>query len=117
MAVAGGDDDLLCQAHDGLEEVVVAAHLLVELMEQLCLGHGVQAFMAQISADQGAVLLLHEGVVVLVIGSGSGQLYVASSLSPEAQQVVVEELTAVVGMDLLDFEGQLSENVAEGYRS
>jgi hypothetical protein len=39
---------------------------------------------------------------------------VAGSLSPEAKEVVVGELTAVVKMDVPDCEGQLSENVGEG---
>jgi hypothetical protein len=51
---------------------------------------------------------------MLVVRAGSRQADVVSSFPPELEQVVVEELAAVVRMDLPHTEGQLGQDVAEG---
>ena len=48
-----GDDDLLSQMHDGLEEIVIEPHLVVEQVKDLGLFHGIKAIAAQVSAYQG----------------------------------------------------------------
>ena len=51
--VGSGDDSLLGQAQDGLEEVVVEPQLLVEGIEGQSLSHRVQAVMAEVGPYQG----------------------------------------------------------------
>jgi hypothetical protein len=70
--------------------------------------------MAEVGTDERAVLLFDETVIILLVGSGAGEGDVAGSLGPESEQVGIEELTAVVRMDLADGEGQMVEDMAEG---
>jgi hypothetical protein len=52
-ALLDRDDDLLSQMHDGLEEIVIEPHLVVEHVKDLGVLHGIQAIAAQVSAYQG----------------------------------------------------------------
>ncbi len=121
--VIAGDDCLLTQAHDGLEEVVIEPHFVIELIERQGLRHGVEALIAQVSADQSKVLPLpasrqvfNEIVIVLLEGATAREMNTLDNVLPEAHKVVVEELTAVIGVDFEDRErkaGHLSSRSAE----
>ena len=104
-AVRAGLQGLLGQAHDRLEEVVIEPHVVVQPIESLSLQHRVEALGAQVSPDQGGILLLDEAVVVLVVRAATRQLHLLDPFAPEADQVGVEELAAVVRMDFPDGEG------------
>ena len=95
-----GEDSLGGHAQDGLEEVVIEPHLVVEAVEEACLGHSVESCVAQVGADEGGILLLDEAVVILVKGSGARDLDAFDDVPPQAKKVVIEELAAVVGVDL-----------------
>ena len=95
----GRQVELVRQTHDRLEEVVVPAHFEIEMIEHPSLLHSIQAIIAEIAADQGEALLLHEAGVVLVPGAIAGELDGRILPVPEGKQVVVEELGAVVSME------------------
>ncbi|MEA3459445.1 MAG: hypothetical protein U9R11_02020 [Chloroflexota bacterium] len=67
------------------------------------------------------MLLLDEAVVVpfdfaqdrLVVGSAAGELNALDGPLLEAEQVVVEELAAVVGVDSQHGEGEAGQDAAE----
>src|SRR3989304_5085412 len=101
----GGKDGFLFETQDGLEEVVVEPHVVVKLVEQMGLPDGVQALIAEVGADQGAVLLLDEAVVVALEGSAARELNALVTVLPEAAQMIVEELAAVVGVNFQDGDG------------
>ena len=64
--------------------------------------------MAEVVTHQRRVLLFDEPVVLLVIGTAAGELDTWDGFIPEAEHMVVEELAAVVGVDLQDGEGKTS---------
>ena len=99
------DSRFLGQTHDGLEEVVVAAHQVIELVEEIGLLNGIQAVVAKISPDQACVFLLDEAVIILVPGPAAGQVDTGDLLTPEADQVMVEKFAAVVRVNFPDREG------------
>lgn|GEM_PF-4559298 len=103
------DDLLLSQMHHWLEEVVVAPHLVVEHVESDSLYDGIEALVAEECTHQRGILLFHSGVVVLVKGATARELYTLDNVAPEAQQMVAEELTAIVGMDFEDWERQTAQ--------
>jgi len=113
VVLGGGKEYLVHQVHDGPEEVVVEPHLVVEVVEGEGLLDGVQPFMAQESADEGGVLLLDVGVVVFVEGAAAGEVDMRGLFFPEAQEMVVEELAAVVGVDLQEREGEAGQDLTE----
>ena len=78
------------------------------------LGHGIEAAIAEIGANQGVVLLLDEARVILAPRAVARESDLRVQTRPEAQQVGVEELGAVVGMDLADGEGQTVVKHLEG---
>lgn len=57
--------------------------------------------MTEEGTDQGKVLLFDEAVVILVKRAAAGEFDALCRLLPEVDEVVVEELTAVVGMDFV----------------
>ena len=65
MVVA--DDLLLDQAHDGLEEVVIEPHIVIEAIESQGLVHSVKPPVAKVGSNESTVLLLHEPVVVFEV--------------------------------------------------
>ena len=104
-ASRGGKDGFVLQTQDRLEEVVIQPHQVVELVQQVGLPDGVQALIAQVGADEGVVLLLDEAVVVTLEGPAAGELNGPVTILPEATQMIVEELAAVVGVEFQDREG------------
>ncbi len=111
--IVGGENDFLGQAHDGLEEVVVAPHVVIELVEKDGLRDGIETVVAEIGPDEGIVFLLDETVVILVPGARARKLQVFDLVAPEADQVVIEELAAVVGVNFDDREGQVGPKCGE----
>jgi len=109
-----GDRGLGGQTHDRLEKVVIEPHEFVELVEQACLSDGIEAAVAQVGADQSKVLLLDEAIVVLVERAAAGDSDTGHLVSPEAEQVVVEEFGAIVGVDLADGEGDAAHDALGG---
>ena len=109
---------LLLEMHNGLKEVVVDPHLVVELTEGQGLGNRVESIIAQVGAYEGGVLLFDEAVIVsfgfaqdrFVIGSAAGEMDARHFLFPESLQVVVEELGAVVRVDFEHGEGDPGED-------
>ncbi len=64
----------------------------VEIIEQGDHTGIIESFIAEPLTDMGPVFLFDVGVIVLVIGSASGELDGAFSLGKMTQQMVVEEL-------------------------
>ena len=54
----------------------------------------------------GPVFLFYVGVIVFVIGTASGELDGAVSVAKMSQQVVVEELGAVIAIEAEERKGQ-----------
>jgi hypothetical protein len=104
-AVLSGVGGFLLHAKDGLEEVVVEPHSVIEAVEGSGLGDRVEALMAEVASDEGGVLLLDEAVVVLVERATAGEAEARDSVVPVADEMIIEELTAIVRMDLQDREG------------
>src|SRR3970282_2458258 len=75
-------------------------------------GGAVVSIPADQLANVGPVLLLDVGVVVLLVGTAAGELDLLGAAV--ADQVVVEELAAVVGVDAAEAEGQALAHVLEG---
>src|SRR4030042_5187406 len=69
--------------------------------------------MAQIGADQRIVLLLYEALIVLLVRSAAGEDNLLRYLVPEEQQLVVEELRPVVGVNVAHRKGQANEDAGE----
>jgi hypothetical protein len=65
------DDLLLDEAHDGLEEVVVEPHLVIEAIESQGLLDSVEPPVAEVGTYESTVLLLNEAVVVLHVRAAS----------------------------------------------
>ena len=66
----------------------------------------IESFIAEPLTDMGPVFLFHMGVVILVIGSASGELDGAFSLGEMTQQMVIEELRSVIAIESEEAEGQ-----------
>ncbi len=75
--------------------------------------HSIQPFVAQVGLSacpaqagpyQCVVLLLDDAVIVLAVGSAPTQLQANDLLTPEADHMVIEELAAVIRMQLHDGE-------------
>ena len=58
--------------------------------------------------------MFHEAIVVLLVGSAAGELNALDDILPEAEQVVVEELTAVVRVDFQHWKGKSGQDTAKG---
>jgi len=70
--------------------------------------------MAEENPDLGKVLLFDEAVIILVERAAAGEFDTLGGLLPEADEVVVEELTAIIGNGLPALGRQASQDVAEG---
>ncbi len=101
------------QVHDGLEEVVVDPHLVVQCIESQYLSNGVDAVIAQVCPHEGAVLLLDPGIVILVERAAAGDGDPLHDVTPEAQHMVIEELAPIVRVNLQHREGQAGQDVAK----
>ncbi len=101
------------QLHRGLEEVHHQSQFIaIEIVHESHGGGGVQAVPADQPAHVGPVLLLDVGVVVLLVGPTAGEL---DAVGPAvADQLVVEELAAVVRIDALQTKGQIQAHLLEG---
>jgi hypothetical protein len=66
----------------------------------------IESFIAEPLTDMGPVFLFDMGVIVLVIGSASGELDGAFSPGEVAKEMVVEELRSVIGVKPKQREGQ-----------
>src|SRR5229473_708953 len=96
-----------------LKQVVVEPHLLIERIQRCDLLRSVQAEVPEILTHQRVVLLLHHAIIVLVIGTAATQAHAFHLVFPEAHQVLIEELAAVVGMQFDDRKGQALQDVME----
>ena len=67
---------------------------------------GIEPLIAKVGTYQSRVLLLDEPVIVLVEGAAAGKVDTLDSMLPEADEVVVEELAAVIWVDLNDRKGE-----------
>jgi len=110
---AVGSATLVLQAHNGVEEVVQEPHAVVDLIEQVGLGDGVQPGEADVAADEGAVLLLDEGVVILAERAGAGKGQAGNRLLPVGEQEAIEELVAIIRMQLDDGERQAGQDAGK----
>lgn len=66
---------------------------------------GVQAVMPEISSDQAVVVLFDEAIVIFLVGATASDLQMEDLLLPVAQEMLIEELCTIVGMDFLNSEG------------
>ncbi len=71
----------------------------IEIIEERHDTGVIESFIAEPLTDMGPVFLFHMGVVILVIGSASGELDGAFSLGEMTQQMVVEELRSVIAIE------------------
>ena len=95
---------------------MVDPYEVVDVVEGQDVSNGVEPMVAEEGADEGEVLLLDTGVVVLVIGARAGQGDAWDEVAPEAQQVIVEKGTVVIGVDSEHWEGWPAEDAAKGVR-
>lgn len=78
----------------------------VEIVEQRDHTRIIESFVAEPLADMGPVFLFDMGVIVLVIGSASGELDGAFSLGKVSQEMVVEEFRSVIAIKAKQGEGK-----------
>ena len=78
----------------------------IELIEEGDHTGIIESFIAEPLTDMGPVFLFHMGVVILVIGSASGELDGAFSLGEMTQQMVIEELRPIIAIESEEAEGQ-----------
>lgn len=85
---------LLFELHHRYEEVDVVVHGGVETIEQVQLFGGIVAVVANCTPDNGPVLLLDVGVVILLARPSAGERDLFAVAVP--QELVVDELRAVI---------------------
>jgi hypothetical protein len=111
-AGAGADPFFSEELHRGLEEVhhqpPVAAVQLVEGRDGARI---VDSLPSHQAADMGPVLLLDVGVVVLLVGPAPGELDLV--LLAEADDVVVDELAPIVGVQTPQLKRELLLDVIQ----
>jgi len=93
---------------------VVNPQFLVDGVEEDGLFHGVQPVIANVSSDEGGIPLLHEPVVILVVGAAAGEGDSREAFLQEADEVPVDKFAAVVGVEFLDGERDAGKDVGEG---
>ena len=54
---------LLSQMHDWLKEIMIPPQMLVELIEQMDVCHGIQTAMAHISAHQTMIVFFYKTII------------------------------------------------------
>jgi len=101
---------LFAQAHDRLEQVMVAPHLIIQRIEAIGLGHRVQAPPPQVGPHEGGIFLLYKAIIVLVIRAGATQRQPGDFFAPEADKLVVQELAAIIGMQFAHGEREVCQN-------
>jgi hypothetical protein len=114
MAVVAGNDDLLLQMHHRLEEVVVCSHLVIESIDGQHMFDRVETVVAKVMVDQRGVFLLDARIVVSVIRTASRQDHALYPMAPESQHVMIEELGAIVRVNLQHGERKASQEDEEG---
>ena len=87
--------------------------LAIEIIEQGDHTGLIESFIAEPLTDMGPVFLFDMGVIVLVIGSASGELDRTFSLGEMTKQMVVEELRSVIAIKAQQREGQSLLDVVE----
>jgi len=78
----------------------------IEIIEQGDHTGIIESFIAEPLTDMGPVFLFDMGVIVLVIGSASGELDGAFSLGEVLEEVVVEEFRSVIAIEAKQGEGK-----------
>lgn len=78
----------------------------VEIVEQRDHTRIIESFVAEPLADMGPVFLFDMGIIVLVIGSASGELDGAFSLGKVSEEMVVEEFRSVIAIKAKQGEGK-----------
>ena len=99
LADLGADALLAQQLEAGDEEIAEQFIGLVEAPQGFGQGGMVEAFVADLFPDVGGVFLFDVGVVVLLAGAGAGERDRFGQPADVGQQMVVDELVAVVGVD------------------
>ena len=79
--------------------------LLVKGIESSTLDTTIQTVVSYVSPDQCTVLLLHEAVIILLVGAAATEVQPGNLFSKVADEVVIEEFAAIVWMKLPDGEG------------
>ena len=74
----------------------------------------IETRIAQVGTNKRGFLLLHEAVVILVPGPAAREAHTLDGILPEGDEVVIEELAAIVRMDLVHREGQACQHAPEG---
>src|SRR5581483_8193682 len=100
------------QLHRGLEEVHVQAQGAVELAQLPIGAFSLETIVADEVADDRAVLLLDEALIVLAGDATPGEA--DRMLLAVGHQLGVEELAAVVGVEATDREGEQALGAIEG---
>jgi len=90
MMVIGQQVTLFLQTQNRLKEVVVEPEFVIQAVEQAGLRNRIQTPIANIGADEREIVLFDEAVVVFVEGA-TARDFGAHFLSPEAQQMGIEE--------------------------
>jgi len=108
-AAAGAE--FLFELHHGLEEVGVEPEASIERMQEPELRWRIVAVVAHGAADDGEVFLFDEAVIVLAIGTASGEG--DPLLVTVAGEFVVDELCAVVGVQAQQGERQACPDILE----
>lgn len=72
---------------------------------------GVKPAVTEIGTQQGVVVFLDKTVVVFVVRAAAREKQVRQFFSQIAQQEVIEELAAIVGMEFDDRKGQARQQV------
>jgi hypothetical protein len=78
----------------------------IEIIEQWDHTGVIESFIAEPLTDMGPVFLFHMGVIILVIGSASGEADGAFSLGKMAKEMVVEKLRSVIAVKPEKTKGQ-----------
>ena len=71
----------------------------VEVIEQGYDAGIIESFVAQPLADMGPVFLFDVGVIVLVIGSASGEVDGVGSVGKVSQEMIIEEFRSVIAIE------------------
>ena len=78
----------------------------IEVIEQWDHTGVIESFIAEPLSDMGPVFLFHMGVIILVIGSASGEADGAFSLGKVTKEMVVEKLRSVIAVKSEKTKGQ-----------
>ena len=96
-----------------LKAGVIEPPLLLEDIHGFDLLRALQTDGSEILANQGVILLRDKAVVIFLRGPPSAQLETGDGLAPEADQMVIEALGAIIGGQCFDGKGDPLQDVAK----